>query len=188
MRTSPDIQWHHHQRRPYCNYRRSGAGRQPRHIYTRLVGSDPHGAELRYDRAGLSAGTLAITGDLTLSGTSKLEIEIGGTTQGTQYDLLSEAGTVPLTLGGQLLVRFADGFESTIQPSGSFTIVASNAAITGAFDNLVGGRIFTTDGFGSFAVSVSGSNVILGAFTVPEPSTAALLCSGLLVFRRRRAR
>ena len=34
------------------------------------------------------AGTFDIFQDLTLSSTSKLEIEIGGTSQGTQYDLL----------------------------------------------------------------------------------------------------
>jgi hypothetical protein len=107
--------------------------------------------------------------------------------QGTQYDLLSEAGVVPLTLGGELLVRFINGFQSSVQATDSFTILTSNAAIGGAFTNVVGGRVFTADGAGSFAVTLSGNNVILGAFVVPEPAAALLLASGPLFLRRRRA-
>lgn len=140
---------------------------------------------------GLSADALAITRDLFLTATSDIRIELGGTTQGTQYDLLSEAGTIPLTLAGTLSVSFLNGFETTVQASDLFTIIASNQAITGAFANLAGGRIATTDGFGTFAVNLAGNNVTLGNWVpVPEPSSAVLFLAGMapvLMGRRRRA-
>ena len=86
-------------------------------------------------------------------------------------------------------MSFLNGFESTVQASDLFTILASNQAITGAFANLVGGRIDTTDGFGSFAVNLAGNNVTLGSWIpVPEPATAALAVGGMLplLWRRRR--
>jgi fibronectin-binding autotransporter adhesin len=49
---------------------------------------------------GQSAGTLAIAGNLNLASTSTVQIEIGGTTPGTQYDQLHVTGQ--LALGGIL--------------------------------------------------------------------------------------
>jgi len=138
---------------------------------------------------GASAGTLFIGRDLVLSGAPILQIEIGGTAQGTEYDLLAEAGTIPLTLGGALEVRFINGFQSSILPTDSFTIVTSNQSILGTFSNVGGGRIATADGTGSFAFLVSGTDVILGGFVgVPEPGTGLLCLLGLplLLGRRRR--
>ena len=60
---------------------------------------------------GLSAGILAITGDLTLASTSTLQIEIGGTTPGTQYDQLHVTGQ--LALGGTLNVSVINSFNLT---------------------------------------------------------------------------
>jgi autotransporter family porin len=144
---------------------------------------------------GLSAGALSIVDDLSLTSSSIIRIELGGTTQGTQYDLLSEAGTIPLTLAGTLSVSFLNGFESTVQASDTFTIIASNQAITGAFTNLVGGRIEADDSFGNlagtFALNLAGNNVTLGSWIpVPEPATGALGLLGLplLMLRVRRQR
>jgi hypothetical protein len=134
---------------------------------------------------GNSAGTLTIQGDLTLGVTADLQIEIGGLTQSTQYDLLSEAGSVPLTLAGTLSVRFLNGFLAA--PADTFTIVSSNATIGGMFSNVSGGRVYTTDGTGSFAVTRSGSTVRLSNFAVPEPTVGALCPLGFtLLFGRRR--
>ena len=58
---------------------------------------------------GLSAGILAITGDLNLAPTSTLQIEIGGTTPGTQYDQLQVTGQ--LALGGSLNVSVINSFN-----------------------------------------------------------------------------
>ena len=51
---------------------------------------------------GVAAGHWPITGDLTLTSTSTLQIEIGGAIQGTNYDFLTEAGTTPLNLSRRI--------------------------------------------------------------------------------------
>jgi hypothetical protein len=127
---------------------------------------------------GLSAGRLDITNDLTLGSTSNIKIELSGTTQSTQYDLLTEAGTVALNLNGTLSVSFLNNFGGLVQPGDTFTILTSNQTISGAFSNVIGSRVATTDGLGSFLVSVSGNNVTLSAFQVPEPSSLGLLAAG----------
>ncbi len=128
---------------------------------------------------GSSAGMLTIAGDLSLGVTSDLQIEIGGTVQSSQYDLLSEAGSVPLTLAGTLSVKFINGFLAA--PADSFTIVTSNQAIAGDFSNVVNGRVATADSNGTFAVTRSGKSVTLSNFAVPEPATGALCLFGLCV-------
>ena len=111
---------------------------------------------------GASAGQLAITGDLTLGSTAQLAIELGGTTQGVSYDTISEAGSAPLTLDGALALTFIDGFQNTITNSNAFTILSSSMPITGAFTNVAsGGRLTTTDGFGSFRVTYAGANAVV---------------------------
>ena len=60
---------------------------------------------------GQSAGTLAIAGNLNLASTSTVQIEIGGTTPGTQYDQLHVTGQ--LALGGILNVSVINSFNLT---------------------------------------------------------------------------
>jgi hypothetical protein len=109
---------------------------------------------------GLSAGIMAITGDLTLAATSELHIKLGGAHQGTDYDLLSEAGTAPLNLSGALSVTLAGGFMPTA--GDSFVIVNSNQPLTGMFFNVVGGHVTATDGITSLKLSIIGNHVVLG--------------------------
>ena len=135
---------------------------------------------------GLSAGTLAIADDLSLTGTSEIQIEIGGLAQGTQFDLLTEAGTLALNLNGTLRVSLINAF--TPGAANSFTVITSNQGITGAFANVVSGRIATAGGEGTFQVVVSGNSVVLNNFAVPEPSSALLLAAGagMLALNRKR--
>ena len=58
---------------------------------------------------GQSAGTLAIAGNLNLASTSTVQIEIGGTTPGTQYDQLHVTGQ--LALGGILNISVINSFN-----------------------------------------------------------------------------
>ena len=137
---------------------------------------------------GLSAGQLTIAGDLSLTATSDFRFEIGGLLQGTEYDRLSEAGTVALNLAGTLNVALINGFTPAF--TDTFTIISSNQAITGLFSNVVSGRIVNSDGMSSFGLSVVGNNVVLSAFVIPEPSSALLVAAGLGILglrRRRRA-
>ena len=89
---------------------------------------------------------------------------------------------------GASSVQFLNLFQNSILPSDTFTIVTSNQAIAGAFSNFTGGRVATTDGIGNFAVNVSGNNVILSGFAVPEPATGALCLLGLPLLLGRRWR
>jgi hypothetical protein len=83
---------------------------------------------------GESPAILTINGAYT-NGTSTLEIEIGGTTAGTQYDVLAVKNTSPLvgsaSLSGTLNVTFINGF---IPIAGdAFTILTADAGVTGTF-------------------------------------------------------
>jgi hypothetical protein len=133
---------------------------------------------------GNSPGTLAIQGDLTLAGTSRLLIELAGTTAGAStggYDVLSVSGTAFLG-GAELRVTFASGFQSTITSGNQFTILTATNGLTGTFANapLSGQRFSTFDGLGTFQIDYSASSVLLSNFApVPEPPTWALLVSGL---------
>lgn len=112
---------------------------------------------------GLSPGVLTIDGGMTFTDTATLEIEIGGLVAATDYDVLHFLNG-NLELDGALAVSLINGFESTIQATDSFTIVSSQDAssIEGAFANLTpGGRVLTSDGGASFAVSISSGQVVL---------------------------
>ena len=68
---------------------------------------------------GNSAGGITIEGNYTQQSTGVLEIQLGGTTAGTQYDQLTVTGTA--TMAGTLNVSLIDGFIP--QVGDSFTIL-----------------------------------------------------------------
>ena len=72
--------------------------------------------------------SLQVNSALTLQSTSTTVLNLGGTSQGTNYGRITATGTV--TLAGALQVDFANGFENTIVNTNSFTIL-SGASITG---------------------------------------------------------
>ena len=114
-------------------------------------------------RPGLGLGGLNVTGNVSLLSASQLSFQLGGLTQGTQYGFLNVNGTV--ALGGQLVLSFVNGFQDSVTNDDSFTILISSSAFTGAFDNVAsGGRLATSDAFGSFLVTYSGSSVVLSDY------------------------
>jgi hypothetical protein len=137
-----------------------------------------------------SATGLRFDGDLNLGTNAELRFSLGGTTKGTQYDFLSEAGTVPLKLDGTLEVNFANGFEKNVTSASIFTILTSNQDLTGAFDNVASGtRLNTADGTGSFVVTYSGQSVVLSNFVlIPEPGISAFCAAAGLFFLPRRSK
>ncbi|MFZ4623404.1 MAG: beta strand repeat-containing protein, partial [Rhodoferax sp.] len=73
------------------------------------------------------AGTLSVTGDVRLDAGSVLNIELGGTTAGTQHDVLAVTGSA--TLGGSLTATTINSFV----PGGqSFDVITSGSA-SGSF-------------------------------------------------------
>lgn len=143
-----------------------------------------------------ACGKIDVTGDLVVSSSSSLAFKLAGRTPGTTFDLLTEGGSVKLSLDGTLSISFADGFEQSVQPGDAFAIIISNDVITGQFTNVANGaRLTTSDGLESFIVNygvgsafASNQVVLSDMRAVPEPSTWLLLCGGLgslLVFRKR---
>ena len=109
------------------------------------------------------SGGIGITGALTLSGTSSLLFNLGGTILGTQYGLINVTGAV--TLGGALNAQFASGFEASVLNSDSFGVLRAGSPFTGVFENIQSGnRLATADGIGSFLVTYSGNQVILSDY------------------------
>ncbi len=137
---------------------------------------------------GSSPGHLTINGDLQLSATSVLEIEVEGDIPGVTMDLLTVNGAV--ILGGNLVVKLGAGLQFSSLTTLNFLDGASG--VSGSFDQ----------------VSVQGPGVAFNAATyrfafddatltyvgqldvtpVPEPEQWALLLAGcaILVWRVRR--
>ena len=113
-----------------------------------------------------SVATIYVVGGYDQRSTGLLDVEIGGTTAGSQYDQLSVGGTVALS--GGLNVSVINDFVASV--GDQFTIVANDGtdAITGEFDGLPEGTRFTL-GFNEFRISyVGGSNANDVVLTVSD--------------------
>ena len=127
---------------------------------------------------GNTLGQLAIVGDLTLLSTSRVLFDLGGTTKGVDYDFLSVSGKADL--GGTLSLNLPTAFRDSAIGATSFTLLTAGV-VNGTFTNAPNGaRFFANDGFSSFIVNYSSTNLTLTNFQlIPEPSTWALLLAGL---------
>ena len=134
-------------------------------------------------RPALGGSGLQVTGNVSLLSASQLTFQLGGLTQGSQYGFLGVNGNV--SLGGQLLVSFVNGFQNSVNNSNSFTVLSSTATLAGVFANVASGsRLTTTDSSGSFLVNYNGNNVVLSDYTPVSPRVpkvaAAVQTAGLL--------
>lgn len=84
-------------------------------------------------RPGNSPANVSFGGNVTIGPTAGLNIELAGTTKGTQYDSLTILGTAEL--GGTLDVKLLGGFVPAVGQS--FDIVTAEGGIDGAFDSQV---------------------------------------------------
>ena len=143
---------------------------------------------------GSSAGSLTINGGVSLLNNSKIVMEIGGLTQGTQYDYLAISGMV--SLDGVLELHILNGFNLKLDPKQTFTLLTSSS-LSGAFANITNGaRLTTADGLASFQVNYGagspyGANnlVLSDPQGVPEPMSLVLFAGGaaaLAIVRYRR--
>ncbi len=130
---------------------------------------------------GNSPGLLTIDGPFTQTSTGLLQIEIGGTTRGSQYDALVVTGAA--TLGGKLSVSFVNGFTPT---AGTQFDILDWASMTGTFATIDLPPLSSGMSWNTTQLYTSG---MLTA--VPEPASALLLTTASLLVgmasRRKRA-
>jgi len=128
-----------------------------------------------------AAGTLNYTGDCEMSGLADLEIELGGTAVGTEYDVLAVLGTS--VLDGTLELSLISGFTPNVLDV--FTILTTaGGTLSGVFENAASQVNFPD---GSFDVTYTPNSVFLSNFVpIPEPSTAMLVLAGIVVLASRR--
>jgi len=97
---------------------------------------------------GHSAGFTLIQGNYTQQQAGAMEIEIGGTAQGTQFDFVNVDGDAQFD--GMLQLKLINGF---IPSASQILVVFSAASVSGSFDNAPSNqRVHTLDGRGSFVV------------------------------------
>jgi autotransporter-associated beta strand protein len=134
--------------------------------------------------AGFFTQTLTAQGAMTLGSASTFQFELGGA-DSASYDHLAIVGGL-LTLDGTLQLTLINSFV----PAGTdtFTIITGDTGITGAFANVVGGRVDVTGG--SFLLTQNAGSVVLSdyAVPVPEPGMVGLLTASafFFVFLKRR--
>lgn len=129
------------------------------------------------------AATLVI-GDLTCDPNTKLAIGIGGTTGGSDYDVVQLFGEV--LIDGDLELSVPNGFVP--DPSDEFLVLAALSSF-GNFDNVVNNqRLETVDGFGSFLVNYGISSpfnpnhVVLSDYQ-PNPGAGIVTPDSMTVIR-----
>lgn len=126
---------------------------------------------------GESAGVLTFGGDLTLTATGRVRIELGGSVRGTQHDGIDLAGK--LLYAGTLEIVFLGGF---LPGDGeSFDLFDGFSTWEGNFDNIA----FTSDGFGGAFDPETG---LLTVAIVPEPTVLTIAVAGLVVLAIGRSR
>jgi hypothetical protein len=114
-------------------------------------------------RPALGGNGLNVNGNLSLLTASNLVFQLGGLVQGSQYGYLQVNGSV--SLGGQLVLSFVNGFQNSVTSGDTFTLMMSGSAFTGSFTNIAsGGRLITSDGVGSFVVNYNGNTLTLSGF------------------------
>jgi T5SS/PEP-CTERM-associated repeat protein len=97
---------------------------------------------------GHSAGLTTIQGNYTQRSRGTMEIEVGGTDQGTEFDFVGVTGHAELD--GSLKLELIHGFVPN--PAQTFVVLSANS-LSGAFVSAPNGeRVTTPNGRGSFIV------------------------------------
>ncbi|MEQ8821840.1 MAG: Ig-like domain-containing protein [Sumerlaeia bacterium] len=79
---------------------------------------------------GDGIGTLTILGTCPLASTARIEIQLGGTAQGTDYDHLRVGDTAGARVAGTLAVSLANGFQPTV---GDRFDIVTGGPVSGTF-------------------------------------------------------
>jgi len=137
-----------------------------------VLGNGSTGSTVSPGTGPNTAGNLTLAGNLNTIGGVTFAFDLGGTSQGANYDLLNLPNNVNFNTTN-LTFNFINGFN----PSNTdiFTIVSTAGNSSGMFANAPGG-VITMPGLGSFNVTVNSNSVTLSGFSaVPEPGRASLL-------------
>lgn len=110
------------------------------------------------------SGIAALDGDFAVQVGGRLQCEIGGVTAGSGFDQTNVAGDVDFA--GILDVRLIQGFVTSILPTNSFVVLSCTGSLTGLPQNIVAGRVSTSDGIGSFRFMVQGESFVLDDFQI----------------------
>ena len=129
---------------------------------------------------GNSPGVLAVDGDYIQDANATLGIEIGGLTQGVDFDLLDITGTA--TLGGTIEVSLFDGFLA--DPGDSFTFLEADSGLVGTFDSFLCTNCVGIDFELVYGVNFVTLNAL--AAPVPVPPAVWLFVTGIAAIVSRR--
>jgi hypothetical protein len=135
-----------------------------------------------------NTGILTDKGAYTQNSAAVLDIDIGGTIAGTQFDQLTISGAA--SLNGALNVAEINGFTPTVGQTFDIMNFASKGGIFSSCNGHSGGTTCSINSTEHFVVEYNATNVMLqvasGALSAhasqtPEPSTLLTLGSGLLL-------
>ncbi len=128
-------------------------------------------------RPGSSPGHSIFDGDLVLGALAGLEIELGGTLLGTEYDKVTVTGD--LAANGTLDVLLTDVGEGLFSPKDGDTFdILDWGTLNGTFQNVNLPGLSPALFWDSSQLYVTGELMVTA---VPEPSTIALVLSGVVV-------
>jgi T5SS/PEP-CTERM-associated repeat protein len=131
-------------------------------------------------RPGTSQALVTFGGNVIYGSSATIELELGGTVRGTDYDALDVNGH--LTLDGRINVVLVDGFEPQ---AGTVFNLFDWGAVSGAFDLIDLPKINSGLGWDTSQLFTNGTLSVV----VPEPTCATLLivaAGGLLTRLRLR--
>jgi fibronectin-binding autotransporter adhesin len=100
------------------------------------------------------SGLIAVANNYSQLATGVMDVQIGGTTAGTQYSQLNVTGTA--ALNGTLNIKLTNKFKPTVGQT--FTILNASSGITGTFSVVNGTSINSNE---HFSLSYTGSTVVL---------------------------
>jgi autotransporter-associated beta strand protein len=103
-----------------------------------------------------SPGVLTIGGNATFNSGSSVRVRLNGTSAGTGYDQVNVSGRVDLS--GAPTLAASLGFASAI--GDTFAILTSSGGVSGTFNGLPDGTVFTL-GTSRFQISYTGTSVVL---------------------------
>ncbi len=108
---------------------------------------------------GTSPGILNVTGNVVFANTNSFNVEINGTTVGSQYDQLNVTGAVNLN---SATLNVALGMSTTVGQT--FTIIQASSALVGTFNGLPNNSTFTV-GSTIFRINYGSNSAVLTVTT-----------------------